>query len=179
MKTILRTTLCYCVVLLAAGGCHLIQDDQFLYTFSDNDRDFLRNAAYLCLGEIEMGKAAEEMASLKDVRDFAARMHRENTIAWAALDSLAQSERVQLPDSPDQARQAMLQYLKTLNGIEFDTVYLNSRVIDHQKGILLFSNAQLKSEGEGIRLFIARYLPRLQEHLDTVTKLRTSIREGL
>jgi putative membrane protein len=165
------------LLLLGAVACD-DDDDQSASTITMNDQTFLSNAAFANLAEIAAASAAKDRASNQDVVAFANHMVEEHNTAWTDLQNLANSKKTDLPDSADQGHRAKLAYLKTLQGYQFDTAYVNSQVKDHQMAISLFTTAQMSADDADVRAYAVKYLPHLQEHLTRAQELKAALTDG-
>jgi putative membrane protein len=175
MKINLNSTI-VAMLLLASAACD--DDDNNASNASQNDKNFLRDAAYANLAEIQAGDVAEDSASNQEVKTFASHMVSEHNTAWNDLKGVANDEDIDLPGEPDQTHKAKLEYLKTLNGYRFDTAYVNSQVKDHKAAIALFTQAQSNADDGDIRAYATKYLPHLQEHLSNALELQAALADG-
>jgi putative membrane protein len=184
MKGKLRWMLVLLVLILGASACDDDDDDNNGNgndnELSQEDRDFMRDAALTNLSEIEMGQlvldSADSVGSDSTVVAFAERMVNEHTTAWNELSDLADDKDVDLPNEPSQAQQEQMDYLMTLNGYQFDSAYVEYQIAGHQAAVTLFQQAAANSEDDDdVRSYATKYLPHIQEHLTDAMSLRDSI----
>ena len=135
-------------------------------TVSVADQAFLGLAAQSGLAEVALAELAQQRALSSSVRDFAERMMADHTRANAELVALATSRGVVPPESPDPARQAVVQRLAAMEGSEFDRHYLRQQIAEHEVAIALFASAAQGGSDHGVQSFAAKWLPSLRDHAE-------------
>src|ERR1700739_3079844 len=85
---------------------------------------FINKAAEINLGEVELGKLAEQKGHNAAVRDFGKRMIEDHTQAETELETLAKQEGVTLPKQPGSEATSLHQQLSSASGRHFDEMYL-------------------------------------------------------
>jgi putative membrane protein len=147
-------------------------------TVSDNDREFMQNAAAGGMMEVELGNVAEKNAKNKRVKDFGAMMVRDHTKANDDLKSVASSKNVDVPSSMNSHHQSMADDLKKKTGADFDESYMEMMVNDHNKDIEEFRKESTMGKNDDIKAFASRTLPVLQTHLDSAQAVYDAIKNG-
>lgn len=142
---------------------------------SGTDRSFMTQAALANEAEINLGQLALTNSSNDSVMMFAQHMVTEHTQTGASLDSIAGQYSVTLPTGLDSMHAALRTRLAGLSGRDFDTAYINSQIMDHQRAITLFQSEANNGSATNVRSFASRTLPHLQMHL----ALADSIAAGL
>jgi putative membrane protein len=172
MKTIPYFPLFMCA-LLSVAACN--DDDDNDNNLSTYDRDFLTSAAHANLAEIEAGKVASTRADDDAVQDYGEHMVTDHTTAWNDLKGVADNEKQNLPEEPDDAHKQKLEYLRNLSGYSFDTAYINSQVKDHEMAIALFEDASDNADDEDVKDYATRYLPHLEDHLTDAQAIKARL----
>lgn len=86
-------------------------------------------------------------------------------VKWIS-EAIADSIGISTFDELDSAHVKLMDSLDMLSGIEFDTVYINSQIRDHQMAIQLFQNETTNGKHEDIKAFAADLIPDLNNHLE-------------
>lgn len=143
---------------------------------TDEDRDFLENAAQSGLAEVEGSQLALDSDASPAVREFAQKMIEDHTKANAELRKLAESKNFTLPEDPSVAQRAELVALRALSGQPFDRMYA-ARIGEaaHENAVQLFEQASQEVSDSDIRAYIDKTLPKLREHLEMARELRAQV----
>lgn len=155
---------------LVAGGLAVClwsacKKDDDNNNLNSQDNEFLKNASISNLSEISAGQVAVTRASSEAVRAFAQMMIMEHTMAQNELQPLADSVRVAIPQQPDSLHLAIVNYLNTLSGRTFDSVYIHTQVVDHQRTDSLFAREQSGGNNSSVKGYANKYRPNIQMHL--------------
>jgi putative membrane protein len=129
------------------------------------DQQFVTNAGYNNVDEINGGYLASTNATDSNVRVFGLQMVNDYGGAQSVLILLADSLGFTVLSSPDQAHAAELNTLQALSGVAFDTAYLRYQINDDQAAITLYEAEQSNGENAAIKNYISEYLPIIQAHL--------------
>jgi putative membrane protein len=140
-------------------------------SLNSTDQQFVTNAGYNNVDEINGGYLASTNASDTNVRAFGLQMVNDYGSAQSALILLADSLGFTVLSSPDQTHAAELNTLQALSGIGFDTAYLRYQIKDDQAAITLDSAEQSNGQNPAIKNYIAKYLPVIQAHLSAADTL--------
>jgi putative membrane protein len=141
---------------------------------NSTDQEFVTNAGYNNVDEINGGYLASTNASDTNVKAFGLQMVNDYGSAQSALILLADSLGFTVLSSPDQTHAAELSTLQALSGIAFDTTYLRYQINDDQAAITLYEAEQSNGQNPAIRNYIAKYLPIIQAHLSAADTLELS-----
>ncbi len=136
-----------------------------------SDAQFVKEAAMGGMIEVELGKLAQEKASLDSVKQFGKKMVDDHTQANDELKQITAKNGMQVPNALDAKHQARVDKLSKLSGPEFDKAYLKDQLKDHQQDVKEFKMESQNGTDPAIKDYAAKTLPVLQEHLDTVKKL--------
>jgi putative membrane protein len=129
------------------------------------DQQFVTNAGYNNVDEINGGYLASTNATDSNVKVFSLQMVNDYGSAQSALILLADSLGFTVLSSPDQTHVAELSTLQALSGVGFDTAYLRYQINDDQAAISLYEAEQSNGQNAAIKNYIAHYLPIIQAHL--------------
>ena len=113
------------------------------------DRNFISQAAYGSLAEVDLGKLAQTQASSQQVRDFGGKMVTEHTQMNNDLIALASNKGITPPSSTDPGREAISDMLEKLSGSEFDRQYIPQQLADHETTLSLFQSTVQPGSGRG------------------------------
>lgn len=137
-------------------------------TLSEDDREFMIDAAKGGLMEVEAGRMAQEKATSQKVKDLATMIVNDHTQANQELKSLASSKNVMLPDSLDRDKKEHLESMRKMGGKEFDKHYISMMKEDHREDINDFEKASNKASDADVKAFASKTLPVLRKHKDSV-----------
>ncbi len=142
---------------------------------SEEQADFLVEAASSGIWEVEMTKLAEEKAQHVRVKNFAKLVRDEHSKLNEEIRSLGAKKQLTLPGALDPDQQDHLAELKRLSGKAFDKRLMEMMEKEHQKDIKDFEDASENHKDSDIQTFAAKTLPLLRAHLDSVKMIRTAI----
>src|SRR5262249_36860887 len=91
---------------------------------SEADREFMMQAANGGMGEVELGRIAEQRAANNDVKTFGKRMVDDHSKANDELMRLASEKGVTVPKSPEGKEKDSIDQLSKLSGNQFDREYI-------------------------------------------------------
>jgi putative membrane protein len=147
------------------------------------DKAFITKAAEINLGEVELGRMAEQKGNNQAVKDFGQRMIEDHTNAESQLQQLAKQEGVMLPGQPGAAAVSLHQQLSSVSGAQFDAMYIDHMLAGHKGAITVFENEIEHGQNPAIRAFAESVLPVIQDHVriaeDVAGKMDLAGRQGL
>lgn len=129
------------------------------------DEDFLQMLNQIDMGEVKIGKIAEENAANEAVKKFGERMVLDHSSMNEDLRKLASKKGIALDEGLESTQQELLDQLSTLKGAEFDHVYTKDMVAGHEKAIARFEKAAKTSSDPDVNAWAEKWLPTLKEHL--------------
>jgi putative membrane protein len=135
------------------------------------DRMFLIDAALGGAAEVELGRMAQDRATLQPVRDFGRRMVQEHGQANQELMGIATRLGVTPPTMADPARQAARDALLQLSGREFDRQYVEQQFTEHATALTAFQMASQRADDDELRAFAKKTAPVIQQHLDMLRSI--------
>ena len=132
-------------------------------TLSQQDKDFVKDAAAGGMAEVALSKLAEKSEN-PDVKHFAERMVRDHTAANAELTKIAAGLGAETPKALDTEHQRTHDQLRSMHGKAFDQQYMRVMVEDHNEAVKLF-RSEAGSTGEGqLKQFAQKTLPTIEQH---------------
>ena len=150
---------------------NIIDDDPSL---NAADKTFLENAARANMTEIEFGTLPADKGSDSLVVAFAQHMIDEHTTAQDELEDIRDDyDNIDWPEEMDQEHLDIMSGLDTLEGYQFDSLYIASQVMDHEAAESLFQNASDNATETQIKSYAAKYLPHIQEHLSRADSVQS------
>ncbi|HYE55997.1 MAG TPA: DUF4142 domain-containing protein [Chitinophagaceae bacterium] len=135
------------------------------------DQTFIMQASYGNHAEVAAGQLAATKAVHPEVKMFGQMMVTDHSTAQSELENIASDRGVDPPDQPDPEHQALMQRLMTLQGHSFDTAYMNSQVMDHQRTVQLFENEINNGNDRRLIEYANKYLPHIRMHLHKADSL--------
>ena len=154
-----------CAILACLISCDKDDENPPPTDVSTTDRNFVVMASMGNQAEIEASQLALTRGTDTSIKSFAQMMIMDHQMAAAGLDSIASDLGLYAPDSLDAEHVALQAQLGTLSGYAFDSVYINSQVVDHQENIALFQTERDNGTNQRLREYAVSLLPNLQIHL--------------
>lgn len=146
--------------------------------FSDDDAEFVKEAAAAGMAEVELGKMAAVRASSTQVKEFGQRMQKDHTKANEELKKLAGNKGVQLPTDVDRKHKSASERLAKLTGNEFDREYMRAMVDDHKETVEKFQRQAEKGKDPDLKKFASEQLPILKKHLELAQTTEKQVRDA-
>ena len=138
------------------------------------DRNFIRKAAEGGKEEVELGQLAQGKASSDAVKRFAQRMVEDHGKANEELKDLAANKGVKLDENAPK-KNAMMERLSKLQGVDFDREYVKEMVKDHKKDVAEFRRMHSGAVDPNLKAWVDKTLPTLEDHLKTIEGIQSQI----
>jgi len=168
---------------LFLGASFCVAQQQSSSQTMPTGKSFIKKAAEINLGEIELGKLAEQKANNPAVKDFGKRMVEDHTKAQNELQPLAKQEGVALPTQPGPTTTALDQKLSSASGAQFDQMYIDHMLSGHKGAIDTFENEIENGNNSAIKSYAEKVLPVIQDHVriaeDVDGKMGQAGKQGL
>lgn len=158
-----RTILAILALSLSAGV--FAADKKDGGKLSNDDRQFITQAAQDGMAEVQLGKLAQQKASSSDVKQFAQTMVEHHGKANSELESIASKLGSPPPKTLDQKHQEKMKKFEKLSGDQFDREYSQEMVKAHEQAVSLFEKQSKSGDAEELKQFASKSLPLLQDHL--------------
>jgi len=143
---------------------------------SNDDSDFMKEAAVGGMAEVEMGKLAATKAASPDVKKFAQMMVDDHTKANNDLKALATKKGMTLPTDLDSSHKSTMDDLREQAGADFDKAYVEEMVDDHEEDVSKFEDEAKNATDPDVRAFAQKTLPVLQKHLDAIKSIQAKMK---
>lgn len=140
------------------------------------DQEFMEEAAYGGLMEVELGRYAQQAAQNPRVKNFAAMMVKDHSKANDELKALAAQKNIVLPTTLDDKHMDKINDLKEKRGAEFDKDYIKEMVDDHEKDVDKFKRHAENGNDSDIKAFAAKTLPILLMHQDSAKRIHEMLK---
>ncbi len=127
---------------------------------SQKDASFIQKASGGGQQEVENGKMAEKQGKSADVKRIGARMVADHTKANKELLDLANRKGVKVDTRGVRAQ--------NIGAADFDRTYLKLLEVDHKSDIADFEKEAKNGDDRDLKLWAAKTLPMLKEHLAMV-----------
>jgi len=135
------------------------------------ERMFIIEAAQHGMGEVELGRLAEQKGSTAQVRDFGRMMVQQHSQANQELMQIASRMGMSPPTSMPPAAQAVENQLRQLSGTAFDRQYLEQQYADHAAQLTMFRFTADNAASPDLRAFAQKNVPVVQRHLDQLRSM--------
>jgi len=163
MRIILRLSCWAITIVILASACNTNGD---LTAMRQVDRDFVLRASEANLAQIQLAEIAVTRATTSAVLSFANQMATEHRSALDELEELAEDKNTAITRSINLDHQEIEQKLSIMNGYTFDTAYMKSQILDHEKIIALFETEISNGNDPKITDYALQYLPDIQRNHD-------------
>ena len=153
------TLLCFAFLPLA------LKAEEKGMQLSKSDKSFIAEAYRGGLSEIKVGELAKSKAATPDAKALAERLVSDHQKANEELKTLAESKGIKVPTEPNAASQALYKTLEKKQGADFDKMFAEDAVKDHNKDISHFEKIAKETKDADLKNFVERTVPVLKEHL--------------
>jgi len=143
---------------------------------NEADSKFILDAATLLLGEIAYASTADDLATTVKVKAFGHLLREDHASALAELRKLADDHHVVLPTQATAAVITDNETLSKLKGGEFDRVFLQHVIDDHNAMILLLDAEAAVVHDDDLRQWVAKIRPKLQNHVTKAQQLMADVK---
>jgi putative membrane protein len=143
---------------------------------SAQDKKFADAAATGGMMEVMLGQLASSNASNATVKSLGAMMVKDHGKANDELKKWASASGYTLPTSLNADQQKKYDDLKAKKGAEFDRMYADLMVSDHQKDIAEFKKQASEGSEASLKSFASTTLPTLEHHLMESEKSKTAVK---
>ena len=145
-------------------------------TLSAQDKKFADAAATGGMMEVMLGQLASTNATNATVKSLGAMMVKDHGKANDELKKWASASGYTLPTSLKADQQKNYDELKSKKGAEFDRMYADLMVTDHQKDIAEFKKQASEGSEASLKSFASATLPTLEHHLMESEKAKNAVK---
>lgn len=150
-----------------------------LPSLNSGDRQFLVEATRGSEREVELGELAKEKGQSIAVKEFGARMVTDHGNAARELKQLALSKGIRLGDTKKSAEEPSFDRLTKLSRPEFDKVYVDTMVEDHEKDVAEFRRMSEQAQDPDVKAWATKTLPTIEGHLQTLKAMQGTMQGSL
>lgn len=137
---------------------------------TENDAQFLVNAAEISLMEIQLGQLASTNGMMDQVKEMGKMMENDHTKSLNELKDLAAKKSITIPTTLTDDGQSSYKKISDRSGKDFDKEYCDMMVNGHKEAIDKFEKASTDATDPDIRQWASSTLPALRSHLDHAMK---------
>jgi putative membrane protein len=145
-------------------------------SLNDQDKIFADGAAIGGMMEVMSGQLAANNATDKAVKKLGEIMVKDHGKANEELKQWASEKGYTLPAKLDAAQQKKYDDLKVKKGTEFDRMYTDLMVADHQKTIADFKKEASEGSESALKAFASKTLPTLEHHLMESENVKSALK---
>jgi putative membrane protein len=139
---------------------------------SPQDKTFVQEAGAGNLAEAELGKLAEQKATMPAVKEFGRWMDTDHgLVANKWLAAILREEHESFNPSLTAEQKQLKQKLEGLSGAQFDQEYVQHMVQDHEKTIPVFEKEAKQGHNQMLKTYAADLIPVLEQHLAEAKEL--------
>lgn len=154
--------------ILPSLGCVLVVSLPLLaqaQTASNADKAFMRMAAEANMTEAHIGQMAESQGSGSQVKEFGQKLTHDHTDAYQQLDAVAAKTGSSIPKGIDIRKISAVEQLMKLKGAQFDHVFVQDEIRDHQKALAEFKREAQHGQDPDVKAYASKMIPVLEDHL--------------
>ena len=175
MRTKLTLALVTCAALLASPTLVAQTQDskdasaktaQKKGGLAGQDRKYFQEMAQANMAEVQTGKLAQQKASSDDVKKFAEHMVQDHGKLLQEQQSMAKAKGVSMPKQPKKEHQAALKKLQGSSGGEFDRMYMEQMVKDHERTLKMLQQAAKNAKDPQLKQAAEKAAPDVQKHVE-------------
>jgi putative membrane protein len=141
-----------------------------------DEKEFVSKAGMGGMFEVQAGNLALQKANSADVKAFAQRMVNDHGASNAELAQLATTKGLALPTELGGEHDASFKHLEGLSAAEFDKVYMQHMVEDHDKTVADFDKVATTGTDNDLKAWAAKTLPVLREHQTMAKDISSKLR---
>lgn len=139
------------------------------------DTHFIRKAAEGNLAEVDLGKLGAEKSQNSQIQQFSKSLQTDHQSANQKLQSIAQQQGVQMPQTLDSKHQREVSRLQKLSGNQFDKEFAVTALREHAKTLALFQKEAQQGQDQATKQYAQGMVPALQHHLDMAKEVAKSV----
>lgn len=162
--------------MTVSDSVKMSNDHDVKKVLSDQDREFAENASRGGVMEVMLGKLAATNAGSAAVKSLGEMMVKDHTKANEELTKWASGVGYTLPKDLDDKKQKKYDELKAKKGMEFDKMYTDFMVDDHEEDIKEFKKQASDGSESALKSFASNTLPTLEHHLMESKKVKEAVK---
>jgi putative membrane protein len=140
------------------------------------DTKMMREIAQADLAEVQAGKLAASKASSAEVKKFAQHMVDDHGKHLSEARAMAKTKGLQLPSAPAKKHQQAMKKLESASGAEFDKVFMQQMVKDHEDALKLVRNTAKNAKDPQLKADAQKTAPVIEKHLEEAKRIAASLK---
>jgi putative membrane protein len=140
------------------------------------DAKMMREIAQADLAEVQAGKLGASKASSAEVKKFAQHMVDDHGKHLSAARAMAKTKGMQLPSAPAKKHQSAMKKLESATGAEFDKVFMQQMVKDHEDALKLVQNTAKNAKDPQLKADAEKTAPVIEKHLEEAKRIAASLK---
>jgi putative membrane protein len=142
---------------------------------TSDDTAFVSKQLQTNMAEIKLAQLALQKSQDQNVRNYAQKLITDHTAADETLLPIANAQKIAQPGALDPEQQAMYDRLSRLNGVAFDTAYINGMISDHERDIKEM-NAQLThGQSQALNVWVQNTRPVVMQHEQIAQEIKDNL----
>ncbi|MGZ3758180.1 MAG: DUF4142 domain-containing protein [Mucilaginibacter sp.] len=141
-----------------------------------DDAKFTVDAANGGMTEIALSKIAQKQSTNPKIKEFAAMMVTDHTMAGDELMAIAKKKNITVPDSVNADSKKAIDEMAMKSGNDLNKAYVNKMFSDHKATVDLFESASKTLKDPDLKAFVDKTLPTIKSHLAAITAMHTSMK---
>jgi putative membrane protein len=131
---------------------------------TEKDTRFVRMQLQGNYAEIQLAQLALQKSQDQNIRNFAQKMITDHTAANGTLMPMAERQNIPAPTALNTRHQAMYDRLSKLNGVAFDTAYINDMIRMHDETIKELDAQSGNGQSQWINVWVQNTRPTVLQH---------------
>jgi putative membrane protein len=140
------------------------------------DAKMMREIAQADLAEVQAGKLGASKASSAEVKKFAQHMVDDHGKHLSEARAMAKTKGLQLPSAPAKKHQQAMKKLESASGAEFDKVFMQQMVKDHEDALKLVQNTAKNAKDPQLKADAEKTAPVIEKHLEDAKRIAASLK---
>ena len=140
------------------------------------DAKMMREIAQADLAEVQAGKLGASKASSAEVKKFAQHMVDDHGKHLSEARAMAKTKGLQLPSAPAKKHQQAMKKLESASGAQFDKVFMQQMVKDHEDALKLVQNTAKNAKDPQLKADAEKTAPVIEKHLEEAKRIAASLK---
>lgn len=142
---------------------------------SQSSARFIQKAAEINLTEVELGKLGAQKSQNSQVQQYSKDLEKDHQSANQKLQSIAQEQGVQFPQSVSSKQQREIDKLKKLSGTQFDQEFSKVALKGHAKALQFYQREAQQAQDPAIKQYAQSMVPALEHHLNMAKNMASNV----
>lgn len=144
---------------------------------SENQAEFVVDAASGNYAEIRLAQLAEQKSTDKEIQDLAKMLQADHTAALDDLKTLATSKSITIPTEEPNKTKEQIKDLSDDKPADFDKAWVKELMDKHEKTINTYEKALGELKDEDIKAWINKVLPKIRTHHDKLMAINSRVKK--